>query len=181
MQHATVQTKTRVRKQRRQIWRQQYLLPAAPTGFPFPLASFCLSDTRAREKMLTRRLQMLPLPSPELIVRISWQWDATEHGETWTPIHAPLNHEATPFARDPCQCWTWRRDLVVPRLALPPHSQLSGDTGTCGDMGTQSQADPGAILSPRYAQKVAQLSLDVKPPQFCSGFLSSPPLFKKAP
>lgn len=123
---------------------------------------------------------MLPVPSLEPVT-INWQRDATEHGETWGLMHPPLNHEATPFARDPCQCRTWREDLAAPGWALPPQSRLSGDTGTCGDRGTHSQADPRALLSPRDAQKVVQLLLCAKPPLFDSGFLSSPSLFKKAP
>ena len=103
-----------------------------PLAFLSPPTSSCMSDTRSREKVLAQRLRMLPVPSPDTVT-ISRQWDATEHRETRGLIHPPLNHEATPFARDPCQCWTWRRDLVVPALALSPHSQLSGDAGTCGD------------------------------------------------
>lgn len=172
VQHATAQPKTHVRRQRRRFQRQQYLLPAAPAGSPFPPTS---SGTTTRGQ--GGRCWTVPGLEP---VAISRQWDAPEHGESWRLIHPPLNHEAAPFDRDPCQCWAWREDLAVPGVALPPRSRLSGDTGTCGDMGTHSQADPGAFFSPRYAQKVVQL-LCAKPPQFCSGFLSSPPLFKKAP
>lgn len=117
-----------------------------PLAFLSPPASSCMSNTRSREKVLARRLRMLPVPSLEPVT-ISRQWDVTEHGETWRLIHPPLNHEATPFAGDPCQCWTWRRDLAVPGLALPPHSRLWGHRDVWGHKDSQP-GRPRSTLEP---------------------------------
>lgn len=91
MQRVTVQTRTRVGKQWRQFQRQQYLLPAAPTGFSLPSHLFLHEQCVVKGEGAGLVVTCAPRAQSG---GCNWQWDAAEHGGTGRLIHLPLNHEA---------------------------------------------------------------------------------------